>query len=160
MNSCTRCASPWKGTDMERKPLKQVLEENGEVVIRTVGTSMEPLLHANESTVLVRRKNGPCRKGDVVLFLRPGGQYVLHRVVKAGKELRVQGDNLPWAERIPESCVIGVMAGYHPHPESVFRPVRGGVYKVYQLLLPVRRGCITLRAMVGRLCRKWKEVKR
>ena len=42
---------------MERKPLKQVLEENGEVVIRTVGTSMEPLLHANESTVLVRRKN-------------------------------------------------------------------------------------------------------
>ena len=145
---------------MERKSLKQVLTENAEAVIRIAGTSMEPLLHANESTVLVRKKSGPCKKNDVVLFIRPNGQYVLHRVVGLGNNLRVQGDNQPYAETICEESVIGVMAGYHPYRESEFCCVDSAAYIRYLRLLPLRRGAVSLRRRVCRLLNRGKGIKR
>lgn len=158
MNFCVRCILHWKGKNkMEIRSLGQVLEESGEVVIRTSGTSMEPLLHENESTVLVRKRTAPCRKNDVVLFIRPSGQYVLHRVIRPGNNLKVQGDHQPFGEEIPQECVIGVMAGYHAHPNSPFCSLNSVRYRLYLLLLPLRRGYGMLRARAGQLYRRWKE---
>lgn len=142
---------------METQSLRQVLADNGEAVIRTMGRSMEPLLYENESTVLLQRADGLCRKNDVILFLRPNGQYVLHRVVCTGEILLVQGDHQPFPESIRRDQVIGVMKGYHAHPDSPFCSVHSREYTRYLMLLPLRRGYITARARAGQLYRKWKE---
>lgn len=142
---------------MEILSLRQMLEKSGEAVIRTLGTSMEPLLHEKESTVLVRKKTAPCQKNDVVLFIRPSGQYVLHRVIRPGSVLKVQGDHQPFGEEIPEESVIGVMEGYHAHQHSPFCSVNSFCYRWYLLLLPLRRGKVMLRARAGQVYRRWKE---
>ena len=100
---------------MEIRSLGQVLEESGEVVIRTSGTSMEPLLHENESTVLVRKRTAPCRKNDVVLFIRPSGQYVLHRIVKVtGDTYTCIGDNQFQQEKgLTHDQMIGVVTALY-----------------------------------------------
>ena len=142
---------------MEAKSLQEVLEENGAAVIQTVGISMEPLLHARESTVLLCKKDGPCRKNDVVLYIRPDGRYTLHRLVKAAPEWLVQGDHQLTAEKISEAWIIGVMEGYHPHPDSTFRSVHSTCYQMYVMTLPLRRLWLRIRGCAGRFRRRKKE---
>lgn len=142
---------------MEVKSLRQELEEMGEAVIQTVGISMEPLLHARESTVLVRRAAGPYRKNDVVLYIRPDGRYVLHRLVQAGPEWLTQGDHQLCKEKISEDWIIGVMEGFHTRPDSPYRSVRSGSYRLYVLGLPLRRLWLRVRGCAGRIRRSMEE---
>ena len=135
---------------MEVKSLQEELEENGAAVIQIVGISMEPLLHARESTVLLRKKDGPCRKRDVVLYIRPDGRYALHRLVQAGPEWLVQGDHQLRSERIREEWIVGVMEGYHAHPNSPFRSVHSASCQLYVMLLPLRRLWLRIRGSIGR----------
>lgn len=144
---------------MEVKPLCRVLDEMGEAVIQTVGVSMQPLLFARESTVLVRKKHGLCKKNDVVLYLRPDGHYVLHRLVQAGPRWLVQGDYLPGREEINESWILGVMEGYHTHPDSPFCSVHSAKYKMYLMVLPLRRLWLRQRNRVTRYCQNRKDKK-
>lgn len=142
---------------MEVKSLQEVLEETGAAVIQTVGISMEPLLHARESTVLLRKKDGPCRKNDVVLYIRPDGGYALHRLVQSGPEWLVQGDQQLSAEKISEAQIIGVMEGYHPHPSSPFHSVHSTRYQLYVMALPLRRLWLRIKGYAGRLRQRKKE---
>ena len=82
-------------------------------MIQTVGVSMEPMLHNRKSTVVLAAKRGPVKEQDVVLYCRPTGDYVLHRVVKVldGAYL-IRGDNCIGSETVPEAWIIGVMTGY------------------------------------------------
>lgn len=142
---------------MEVKSLQEVLEETGAAVIQTVGISMEPLLHARESTVLLRKKDGPCRKNDVVLYIRPDGGYALHRLVQSGPEWLVQGDHQLTAEKISEAWIIGVMEGYHPHPSSPFHSVHSTRYRIYVMALPLLRLWLRVKGYAGRFRRRKKE---
>ena len=142
---------------MEVKPLRQVLEEMGEAVIHTVGNSMEPLLYAQESTVLVRKKTGACRKNDVVLYIRPNGSYALHRLVQTEPEWLALGDNQLCAEAIREEWVGGVMEGYHNHPESPFCSIHSWKYRCYAQWLPLRRLGLRLKNLAARALRRMRS---
>ena len=50
------------------------------------GNSMAPFLVHNRDTVYLSRITRPLKKGDVVLYRRANGNYILHRI------LRIQGD--------------------------------------------------------------------
>ena len=143
---------------MEVKSLQQMLKERGEAIIRTAGISMEPLLHAGESTVLIQRKDRPCRKNDVALFIRPDGQYVLHRVIGLGKQLRMRGDHQLVCEWVDEECVIGLMVGFHARRNSKFCSIRSVRYAAYLLVLPVLRLHLRMRVFGGRVRCKWREM--
>ncbi len=54
------------------------------VPIPVTGVSMRPFLRAGDF-VYVELPKGKIRKGDILLFRRPNGQYILHRVVKIRK---------------------------------------------------------------------------
>ena len=142
---------------MEVKSLQEVLEETGAAVIQTVGISMKPLLHARESTVLLRKKDGPCRKNDVVLYIRPDGRYTLHRLVKAGPEWLAQGDYQLSTENIREEWIIGVMEGYHPHPNSPFHSVHSTSYQMYVMILPLLRLWLRIKGCIRRFSPRKKE---
>ena len=50
------------------------------------GGSMNPFLIQGRDTVYLSRLERPARRGDMLLYQRAGGQYVLHRVWKAEKD--------------------------------------------------------------------------
>lgn len=60
-----------------------VLLEAGKTVNLVVsGSSMDPFLIHQRDAVLLQKPNRPYRVGDVVLFRRSSGKYVLHRICK------------------------------------------------------------------------------
>ena len=68
-------------------------EGHAHVPVPVAGTSMTPFLDPGD-TVFLDLPNGAVEKGDVILFRRMGGQYVLHRVVGIGDDgiLSLLGD--------------------------------------------------------------------
>lgn len=49
------------------------------------GSSMTPFLVGGRDTVYLSRLERPVRRGDILLYQRDSGQYVLHRVWKVEK---------------------------------------------------------------------------
>lgn len=50
------------------------------VPVPVAGTSMTPFLQPGD-TVYLELPDSPLKEGDIVLFTRPDGRYVLHRIV-------------------------------------------------------------------------------
>lgn len=75
------------------------------VPVPVTGVSMRPFLRTGDF-VYVELPDGPIRKGDILLFQRPNGQYVLHRVMKIRKDgYLMLGDSQLEMEPIHASCV-------------------------------------------------------
>ncbi len=95
---------------MEQTTILSELEREGFIVIPIKGTSMQPLLHENASHVLIRKLSGRPKKNDVVLYVRPNGEQVLHRVIRfEGDTCLIRGDNTFELERVPLADVKGVL---------------------------------------------------
>ena len=68
---------------------RRILAEEPEVAALPLvisGSSMTPFLADGRDTVYLARLERPVRRGDMLLYQRIGGQYVLHRVWKAEKD--------------------------------------------------------------------------
>ena len=64
----------------------QMLREGAESVpVPVTGTSMTPFLYPGD-TVYLNLPKGQLKKGDIVLYVRPGGRYILHRIVTVKKD--------------------------------------------------------------------------
>ena len=62
---------------------RRLLAENPEIKALPLvvsGSSMTPFLVSGRDTVLLSRLERPVRRGDILLYRRSSGQYVLHRV--------------------------------------------------------------------------------
>lgn len=72
------------------------------VPIPVTGTSMCPFLYPGD-TAYLSLPDSPLKKGDLVLFTRPAGQYVLHRIVKVNKDgsFLMLGDSQLVKEPVP-----------------------------------------------------------
>lgn len=55
------------------------------VPVPVAGSSMTPFLHPGD-TVYLDPVTPPLRRGDIVLYTRPGGRYILHRIVKVNAD--------------------------------------------------------------------------
>ena len=95
---------------------------SGNVLLKTVvGVSMEPLLHARQSIVKIEKTERELQRNDVVLFMRPNGDYVLHRIVKVRRaDYLICGDNQIWYEKVPKDLVLGLMTEYSPDGETFY----------------------------------------
>ena len=72
--------------------LTDVISENHQVELTVTGNSMRPMLHDRESRVRLA-KPGKLKKGDLPLYQRENGTYVLHRIVAiTGETLTCCGD--------------------------------------------------------------------
>lgn len=78
--------------------------EDGSVIpLLVTGGSMLPFLLDRRSVVYLKKDRGyQPKRGDVVLFLRPDGAWVLHRIVRLlpNGELLINGDAQAWTETI------------------------------------------------------------
>ena len=94
--------------DMVRELLA---EGRTDVPVPVAGSSMVPFL-INGDTVYLNPVQGPLRRGDVVLYTRPTGQYVLHRIVKCNSDgsFIMLGDAQQERERIERADQIHARA--------------------------------------------------
>lgn len=69
---------------MEQLP--QMLEEAESVPLVISGRSMSPFLVHGRDTVYLSKVTAPLKRGDMILYRRDSGAYILHRIIRADKE--------------------------------------------------------------------------
>ena len=74
-------------THMLLEEYRKLLEEPDIEVLPLVitGSSMTPFLVPGRDTVFLSRMNGPVKRGQVLLYQRDSGAYILHRVYRVRK---------------------------------------------------------------------------
>ena len=67
---------------------RQLLEDENITALPLVisGNSMSPFLVHGRDTVYLSHLDRPAKRGDVLLYKRDSGAYILHRVYKADKD--------------------------------------------------------------------------
>jgi hypothetical protein len=91
--------------------LAEQLDRSGVVIHTNKGTSMMPLLRENRDLMVIRKKEaGRFCKYDAVLFLRPDGEYVLHRILKVNSDSYwIVGDNCISGETVRDDQILGIL---------------------------------------------------
>lgn len=97
--------------------LDETLKCGGEFSFFPRGTSMLPMIRQGiDSVKLVSPEKKEPKKGDVILYRRKSGDFVLHRIHSVknnGEKFSLCGDNQEKLEKnVPLNSVIGVMIGY------------------------------------------------
>ena len=73
--------------------LTEVIASGGEFELYPRGTSMLPLIREGRDSVVLSALKEP-RVGDIVLYRRDNGQYILHRIIgKEGSTFTLCGDS-------------------------------------------------------------------
>lgn len=97
---------------VDRHDFLQILcgaEDLSVIPLLVTGVSMEPTLLNRRSVVYLEKNSAYVpRRGDIVLFLRPDGCWVLHRIVGQNKDgmLIINGDGQTWKETIHPAQVM------------------------------------------------------
>ena len=121
-------------TSREQEPgpvtFEELLDKKGVFVYTNVGVSMLPLLRQRRDIIEIRKKQGRCKKYDVVLYKR-GGKYILHRVIKVREnDYVIVGDNCIRREfGVTDDMILGVMTRVYRNGKSIYPTDRK--YKLY-----------------------------
>lgn len=154
-------SGPPASLQVRRLPMSrlwELLEEqlaHGAALLPVTGNSMWPLLAGGRDMVRLVRPDRPVGRGDVILYRRAGGQYVLHRVIRCGKDSFICcGDNQWERETVPGGSVIAVVTAFCR--KGRWHETRGpGVWRLYAWLwsgtFPARRPLLRLVHLLRRL---------
>lgn len=121
---------------------REILEKQGFLVQPFRGVSMMPLLRQGRDAVRLVRPQKPLKKRDIVLFERPSGQLVLHRIIRIRNgQYYIRGDNCVGCEKVQAGQILCVAEGIYR--DGVYLPVtklsvRWHGFRQY-LTLPWRR---------------------
>ncbi len=122
--------------------INQTLESGGTFTLPVTGTSMLPLLREKRDSVTLKKAALPLKKGDLPLYRRADGAFVLHRVI--GRDDRgyvLCGDNQFDLERgIADTNIIGITTGITrgKHEFSVNAPLYRAYVRLWTALVGVR----------------------
>ena len=91
--------------------IRAILDAGGTCVVTVTGTSMVPLLRHGKDQVLLAPLTGPVRRGDVVFYVRPNGQCILHRVIRVlpQGDAVFLGDAQTAQERVSACQFVGIV---------------------------------------------------
>lgn len=133
--------------------IKLQLESGGKANLTVTGSSMLPMLRNRRDTVTLIPISQP-KKGDVVLFQRKTGGYILHRIVAVTKEGYICcGDNQAEKEPVTDEQMIAVVDAFTRKRKRYTVGAPG--YRLYTAvwvnLFFLRRPYIALRRCMGRV---------
>lgn len=140
-----------------------VLQKDIAVTMTVKGGSMYPMLTSGRDEVLLKSlASYRLKKGDIVLYTRDNGQYILHRIVRTHENgYDLCGDHQYLVEKnIPGDRIIAVVKQFkrngrlHKTEEIGYRIY----FRLWILLLPLRRllagpGISRVRRLAGQLKR-------
>ena len=66
--------------------LRELVREGHDVNLIISGSSMAPFLIHHRDTIIFGPVDRPLKRGDMVFYERPSGQFVMHRIRKVGRE--------------------------------------------------------------------------
>jgi hypothetical protein len=94
--------------------MAEVLQQGGTVELTVTGNSMYPMLRHRVSRVRLAPVTGPLSRGDLPLYRRDNGKFVLHRVVEVDNGLySCCGDNQWHVEPgIRHDQIIAIVTDY------------------------------------------------
>ena len=94
------------------------------------GISMLPMLAPERDSVVLSPVTARLRRGDLPLYRRKNGQYVLHRVIFAGERYTCCGDNQVDLERdIEHAQLIAVVSSFTLKGKHI--SVKAPAYRLY-----------------------------
>lgn len=130
------------------------LENGGRANLTVTGCSMLPMLRHREDSVTLIPADGKEKKGDVILYRRESGKYILHRIISVEQEGYICcGDNQAVREPVLRERVIAVVDGFTRKGRTYTTNSLG--YRMYTTLwvelFSLRRYYIKLRRRLGRL---------
>lgn len=121
--------------------LEEQVRSGRPVVSFTVGDSMEPLLHNRSTRVVICRADRPLHPGELPLYRRPNGQFIMHRIIRAdAAHYYTRGDNRCSLETVPRDWVLGVVTEIYRGKQhfSVQNPAYRVYVAVWNALYPLR----------------------
>lgn len=131
------------------------LQQGGHASLTVTGNSMQPMLCHRRDTVFLQPAEQKLKKGELILYRREDGSYILHRVVRctAPDQYICSGDNQWEPEAVSHQQVIARVYGFRRKGKTYAISSRG--YRFYVWLwvwiFPVRRPVFAARRLLGRL---------
>lgn len=126
---------------MERRtvPMKELAEvvklqlnSGGRSTLAVTGNSMRPMLASGRDSVILILP-GNEKKGDVVLYQRENGQYVLHRIIDVTEDgYIISGDNQAMREPVKKQQLVAVMEGFIRKGKTYSKDAK--IYRLYQTM--------------------------
>lgn len=120
---------------MNNSTYEQQLEQHGSLVYTNVGDSMLPLLRERRDLLIIEKRSpGRMKKYDIVLYRRPSGKHILHRVLKVRKsDYVIAGDNR-WEREfgVQDDWIFGVLTAVVRDGKKV--ELKGWKYRLYVFL--------------------------
>lgn len=100
-----------------------LLQGEKSVPIPVAGGSMVPFLHDGD-TVFLDLPDSPLKRGDIVLYTRLGGRYILHRIYRVNKDgsFIMVGDAQQELEYIPGREQIHARVTSVRHKGKFYQP--------------------------------------
>lgn len=122
-------------------PLLSLLEETESVPLVISGYSMNPFLAHGRDTVYLSKAACPLKAGDMILFRRDSGDYILHRILKKDPgRCTVAGDAQTWTEAVRDDQILAVVTAVRRKG----RLLRPGSFlwfffeKIWRRMIPLR----------------------
>ena len=118
------------------------------VAVPVTGGSMTPFLH-NGDTVYLDVPDTPLKKGDIVLYTRENGRYILHRIKKVNSDgsFIMVGDAQQDLEYLPRRELIHARVTSARHLDKLIKPrqPRWWFYQhVWLWVVPIRHWLMRL----------------
>lgn len=124
--------------------LNELINNNIDVTITVTGISMGPLWrHKRDSVVLTKCDKSSLKKGDIPLYIRLDGKYVMHRIINVKENsYDLCGDNQINIEYgLPKECVLAVVKSFTRNGKKY--SCNSLLFQIYSTawigLLPLRR---------------------
>lgn len=136
--------------------IRDSFEQGLTVTLPVTGNSMKPLFsHKRDSVVLSACDPYSLKRGDVPLYRRDDGQYVLHRIVRVEEDTYTLTGDAQWELEIglPKKNVLAVMTGFIRKGKAV--NCQNFSYRVYVAVWMCLR---PLRPMMVRVRRKLRSM--
>ena len=118
------------------------------VAVPVRGSSMVPFLH-NGDTVYLNVPTRPLKKGDIVLYTRPEGRYILHRIcgIRPDGSFLIAGDAQQELELVHARQICAIVTSAR-HRGKLISP--GSLYwwayrHIWRWLRPLRHRLMALR---------------
>lgn len=102
--------------ETDLKNVEELLKTCDEVMTRTRGISMRPLLRQGRDIVVIKKPQFPLKVGDAPIYkVKNKKELVLHRILKVNDDgsYIIRGDNLFFKEHVFENQIVGVMRAFY-----------------------------------------------
>ena len=136
------------------------LEKCGRYFSVPKGISMRPMIKSKEGIVEIHKLDHPAKRYDLVMYVRPGGQGVIHRVLRVRDGYYIiAGDNCWQKEFVERDQVRGIAVRFYRGGR--WYDVDNRMYLIYVHLWTdlffIRRPLFYVRDKIKRTVRKIKN---